>query len=366
MDDNQRRAQAGFLSHYDDDNDNPPPPAAGNGGAGNGGAGNGGAGNGGAGNRGGAPAWTYRSLLKAILSTVLVISLAYYLHPTITDLSVCSRSQPSDCRWIPTPTSSTKTLPLPYQVDEPIHKIVLNQINESEPEKLINNLILQRSLVIIYLNETVSTVQSFPQYLIYTKLKDNISYIALIDYIHIFQQRLDAVVEAINILDTLYASMKSGYDEFAFSSAEALRKSQWSPMHRALIRNQMEWSRWLKDLDKWWGVRFRQKLRKDEEARLGVTALNRESQRVQQIWAVFRELRRIAGVLETSVIQWKSESVYDKLHNDGIGQERLRVWFRQNIYQNPQLGKLWDELVSSVNKEEEGLLVKFTTEWCGS
>ena len=236
----------------------------------------------------------------------------------------------------------------------------------SKPEELINELVLKRTLVTIHLKEAKSTVESFPQYLIYMKLKDDASYIAFINYIHIVQQQLDAVVEAINILDTLYASMKSPYDEVALSSAEALRKTQWNSMHRALIKNQVEWSRWFNDLDKRWGLRFRENFKKNEEARLGVTTLNREIQRVQQIGAVFRELRRIAEVLETLVIESKSKSVYDNLHDHGVGQELLRVWFQDNIYQNPQLERLWDELVSSVNKEEEGFLIKFTTEWCGS
>ena len=107
-----------------------------------------------------------------------------------------------------------------------------------------------------------------------------------------------------NILDTLYASMKRGYDELALSSAEALRHIQWSYMQRTLMKTQPVWSRWLViylyDL---WGEFFEQKLRKAEEARSGVITLNRESQRIRQIELVLRELRRIVGVLETLVTQ---------------------------------------------------------------
>ena len=123
----------------------------------------------GAGNDG-TGAWTTRrsmsGLLKGLLSTVLVIGVAYYLQrhlfetlqSTTTDISACARSQLGDCHWIPTPASSTRTFPLPYQVDELVHKVVLNEIGWTEPEKLINNLILERSLAIFFLKESVSAI----------------------------------------------------------------------------------------------------------------------------------------------------------------------------------------------------------------
>ena len=260
-----------------------------------------------------------------------------------------------------------KIFPLPHLVNELIHKVVLDEIGWSEPEKLINQLLLERSLVISHLNHSVSTIQLLVKYLAHTRPKNKYTFFGLTDNVNLVQERLDTILTAINTLNTLYASMKSRYDELALSSAEALQKVQWSHMHRSLIKNQPVWSRWLViELEGLWGAPFKQKLRKDEEARLGVTALNRESQRIRQIELLFRELRRITEVLKTSVIQWDAEFSYDNLHDNGIGQERLRVWFRHNIYQNPQLKKLWDELSSSVNEEEEGLLIEFTTEWCGS
>lgn len=110
-----------------------------------------------------------------------------------------------------------------------------------------------------------------------------------------------------------------------------------------------------------------QKIRKGEEAWLGVTAWNRESERLQQIGLLFRELKRIAEVLDASVMQWNAEFDDDDFYNNDSGQERLQVWFRQNVYQNLQLGKLWTKLLTSANEEaeEEGLLIEFTTEWCG-
>ncbi len=395
IDDLQRTAIHEFLSQFDDDSDTESSGMNRDAETRDGNTSNGNA------NNSGTRVWiSWSSILKVFkrlfimsLSTVLVMSLACYLQrhlfvnpqstttdlpttpdlpittdlPTTTDLSVCPYSQLGDCHWIPTPASSTRTFPLPYLVDEHVHKVVLNEIGWLEPDKLVNNLILERSLVISRLNESVSTIQLFVKHLAHTRPKDKTTFFALIENVSLVQKRLDAVVTAIDALDTLYASMKSRYDGLALSSAEALRKIPWRHMHRSLIRHQPTWSRWLVvDLGDWWEVPFKEEFRKDEEARSGVTALNRESQRIRQIKLIFHELRRIAGVLETSVTQWSAEFVYDNPHDDGIGQERLRVWFRQNVYQNPQLGKLWDELFPSVNEEEEGLLIEFTTEWCGS
>ena len=143
---------------------------------------------------------------------------------------------------------------------------------------------------------------------------------------------------------------------------------QLSHKQRTLIKNQPLWFGWIGiDLHEWWGVPFMQKIRKGEEAWLGVTAWNRESERLQQIGLLFRELKRIAEVLDASVMQWNAEFDDDDFYNNDSGQERLQVWFRQNVYQNLQLGKLWTKLLTSANEEaeEEGLLIEFTTEWCG-
>ena len=241
------------------------------------------------------------------------------------------------------------------------------EIGWLEPEKLINKLTHEHFVVISSLNESVSAIQLFVKNLAYARPKDKYNLFALTNDVDTFQRLIGDVLKANNVLDTLYASMKSGYDELALSSAEALRHIQWSHVQRNLMKTQPVWSRWLAtDVYDSWGHHFEQKLRKAEEARSGVTALKRESQRIRQIELVLRELRRIVGVLETLVTQWDAELFYFNFHNEGIGQERLRLWFRQNVCQNPQLGKLWDELFSSVNEEEEGFLIELTTEWYGS
>ena len=312
--------------------------------------------------------------LRMILAAVVII-LAYYIQrlqvatpqSTTTDLSVCARSQLGDCHRIPTPASFRTTLPLPYPVDKLVHEVVLHEIGWSEPEKEVNNIVGKRDLVILRLNESVSTIQVFVKDLAHTRPKGDYTFFALIEKVKIVQIRLDAVLEAVDVLNTLYASMKIKYDELTLSSIEALQKSKWSPLKSTAMKNQLPLSRWLfGDLSDKWGAPYKQNLKKAEEARSGVTALDQESRRILQIELLFRELRCIAEVLETSVNQWRADFSYDNLYDDGIGQERLRVWFQQNVYQNPLLMKLWDELSSSVNKAEEGLRIEFTTEWCGS
>ena len=80
------------------------------------------------------------------------------------------------------------------------------------------------------------------------------------------------------MLNTLYASMKIKYDELAFSSAETLRKSKWGPLQSTAMKNQLPWSKWLfRDHYDKWGATYKQNLKKAEEARSGVAALDQES-----------------------------------------------------------------------------------------
>ena len=159
--------------------------------------------------------------------------------------------------------------------------------------------------------------------------------------------------------------MESSYYELNSSAAEALQKGQLSHMHRSLIKNQPSDLKYFGiDFYKWWGLPFKIKVRKSEEARSGVIALNRESQRLEQIGLVFRELKHIADEFAASITRWDTE-----FDDDGSRQERLQVWLqvwlREKVYQNPRLKELWTELLASVNEKEEDLLIKFTTEWCG-
>lgn len=270
------------------------------------------------------------------------------------------RSTRGDCYRILTPASFMKSFPLPHPVDKIAHEVVLDEIGWSEPEKLLSSLTNGRSLVCSRLSESVSIIQEFVKHLAYTCSGGTYTKFALNDAINVTRRRLKATVTEINVLATFYASMKGGYYELNTSSAEALEKGQLSHKDRTLIKNQPSDLEYLRiDFHKWWGLPFKEKLRKCEEARSGVTALDRESQRLEQIGLVFRELMRIVEDLAASVLQWDAE-----FDDEGSRQEWLQDWFRQTIYQNPQLSELWTKLLASVHEEEERLLVEITTEWC--
>ena len=70
-------------------------------------------------------------------------------------------------------------------------------------------------------------------------------------------------------------------------------------------------------------------------------------------------------MLEISVNQWRADFSYDNLYDDGIEQERLRVWFQQNVYQNPLLMKLWRSFLRRSMKQRKGFVLSLRLSGAG-
>ncbi len=173
--------------------------------------------------------------------------------------------------------------------------------------------------------------------------------VAFNETINVTHRQFELTLIEIDGLAALYTSMKHGYHKLSSTAAEAFKKGQLSDRKQTLIKTQPSDLKPLGiDFYKWWGLPFNEEVRKSEGARSGITALNRESQRLEQIGLVFRELKRSLELLIVLVNQWDTELV-----DDGIPrQERLHEWFQQNIHQNQKLDKLWFKLLESVDNEE--------------
>ena len=270
-------------------------------------------------------------------------------------------SQRGDCYRILTPASFIKSFPLPDPINKTAHQVVLNEIGWPEPDRLLSSLVNRRSLVCSHLSASISSIQDFVKHLAYTCSESKYRNMAFYDTIRVTHQQFELTLIEIDGLAALYASMKDSYHKLSSSATEALKKGQLSDREQTLIKNQPSN---LKshgiDFYRWWGLPFREKVRKSEAARSGITALNRESQTLEQIGLVFRELKRSVELLIVSVTQWDTE-----LDDDGIPrQERLQEWFQQNIHQNQKLEKLWFKLLELVDDEEERLLIEITPDWC--
>ena len=270
-------------------------------------------------------------------------------------------SQRGDCYRILTPASFIKSFPLPDSINKSAHRVVLNEIGWPEPEKQLSSLVNGRSLVCSHLSASVSSIQEFVRQLAYTCSESKHINVAFYDTIKVTHRQFESTLTEIDGLAALYASMKDGYYKLNTSAAEALKQGQWDKRQQRLIRDQSSGFQFHGiNFIKWWGLPFKEKLRKSEEARSGITALNRESQKLEQIGLVFWELKRSVEFLILSVNQWDTEP-----DENGIPrQERLQEWFQQHILQNQKLEKLWFKLLKLVDDTEERLLIETTPDWC--
>ena len=96
-----------------------------------------------------------------------------------------------------------------------------------------------------------------------------------------------------------------------------------------------------------------------EEARLGVVALNQESQRMKQIGYLIAEGRRILDQLATSLIQGDA-----RYKNNICRQDDVQQWLGQAIFSNTSLKKVWDDMSISITDREASLPIKITDELC--
>ena len=98
-----------------------------------------------------------------------------------------------------------------------------------------------------------------------------------------------------------------------------------------------------------------EKRRQGEETRLGVTALEREVQRLELILRVVQDLEHNLRVLAT----WVSCRGQDCV----CRQNKLQEWLGEPLFHQP-LKDYWNELLASSNEGEKKLPIKVTTEWC--
>ena len=299
----------------------------------------------------------------ACVSLIVVIAVVVgFVGQVLTSISTdLPQSQQGDCYRILIPASFMKSFPLPHPINNNAHEVVLNEIGWPEPDKQISSLGNGRSLVYSHLSASASSIQEFVRQLAYTCSESKYVNVAFNDTIKVTHQQFELTLTEIDGLAALYASMEDGYHKLRSSAAEAFKKGQLNDRKQTLIKNQPSDLKPLGiDFYEWWGLPFKEKVRKSEEARLGVTALSRESQRLEQIGLVFRELKRSLELLVVSVNQWDTE-----LDDDGIQrQEWLQEWFQQHIHQNQLLVQLWFKLLESVDDEEERLLIEITPNWC--
>ena len=252
---------------------------------------------------------------------------------------------------------------LPYPLDDAVHKAILNRVGWTETEPLSWSLSDESLLVRSNLSRLLEIGEENARYLAYPYLDSDISNPSLssnmedaLDRFHSTAAPIKASVELYNDLEVLYHKQYN-IAEATFKRCQLHLAHSWL---RTLVRyHPSALKRFGMDFNQCYGAPWQEKLKIWEEARLGVAAVDQESQRMKQIGYLIAEGKRILDQLATSLIQGGVQC-----KNNICRQERVRQWLGQAIISNTSLKEVWDDISVSITDGEALLLINITDKWC--
>ena len=257
-----------------------------------------------------------------------------------------SLTQRRHCYQIMRSFSMIGRFPFPYPVDDAAHKAILNGIGWTETEPLLSNLSDESSFVRSNLSGLLEKSYEIARHLAYLYLDSDITNLSLssdiedlLDRFHSTATPIKVSLGIYNDLEVLYRQQQNIAGE-GFKRCQAQLDHSW---HQTLMFHQSLALKWIGiDFIKWYGVPLQEASRIWEEARLGVAALDQESQRMKEIGYLIAEGRRILDQLATSLIQGDAQC-----ENNVGRQERVQQWLEQAIVNNTILKEVWDEISMS-------------------
>ena len=333
-------------------------------------------------------------LLVSLFVVVLVVALGCMVPNSLSkDLSLSNQLHFYDVLG---PASTVKSLPLPLSVNRSAHELVLDRLHS--PEWTLSSLIDQHTAVCSVMTFTGEELVKFLASVatVYACPGNNYTTFSFSEETNTAQRQLNSAATRIQALAQRYYPIREDYHKLQSSAVEAYNAAQLSDYQEVLVKFQ-PWLLWKVGIDAYsaYVLPLKEKKRQVEEIRLGVVALEREIRRLERILVVVQDLQRTLQQLAASSLEWDAESKADsntlyvlikKIYQDvrvrvsqcyskhGVTkprgrdcvwrQKRLQGWLREHIIQNRPLKEHWNELLKSVDKGEENLVINITTEWC--
>ena len=322
-------------------------------------------------------------LLVSLFVVVLVVTLGCMVPDSSSkDLALSNRL---DCLRIISPASSVKSLPLPLPVNRSAHELVFDRLHY--PEGTLSSLIDQHTAVCSIMTFTGEELVKFlaSAATVYACPGNNYTAFSFSEETNTAHRQLSSAATRIQALAHRYYSMREDYHKLQSSAAEAYKAAELSDYQEVLVKFQ-PWLLWKVGIDAYsaYVLPLKEKQRQMEETRLGVVALEREIQRLEQILLVVQGLQRSLHQLAASSLEWDAESeaysntlyvfikrIYQDVRarvsqcyskhdvtksrgRDCVWrQKRLQEWLREHIIRNRPLKDHWNELLKSVGKGEE-------------
>ena len=276
-----------------------------------------------------------------------------------------SWTQQRRCYQILRPFNDIKRFPLPLPVDEATHEAILNAIGRTESRQLLPSLSSEIHFVRSDLSELVKEGQDLSQRLAYAYSTRDGTNQNLIGKANDLLRRFDSTATPIKVSINLYDFLEVLYYQQQHTAKVALEHSYLGlPSQQTLVKYQPSALEKLGiTFDKWYGQSLHERRKTWEEARLGVAALTRESQRLKQIGYLIAEGRRILDLLTTSLmLDLMLEGAQCK--ENICRQESARQWRRLAMVDNARLGEVWRDVSASITDGEESLPIDISVDLC--
>lgn len=274
-----------------------------------------------------------------------------------------SWTQQRHCYRIMRSASVIQSFPLPYPVNEAVHKAILHGIGWTESGQMLSSLSGEISLVRSNLSVLIKRGEDFIRCLAYPFSHNGSTNMVLISKINDLLSHFDSTATPIKVSSDLYDSLEVLYhpqQDIAKAALNTYQSHLGQSWHQVLIRHQPSALKpYGIDFNKWYGEPLQEKLKIWEEARSGVAAFNQESQRIKQIGYLIAEGKRILDQVATFLIREDAQC-----ENDICRQERVQQWLWQAILGNPRIIEVWDDIAASIIDEEKSLPIDFTGELC--
>ena len=172
--------------------------------------------------------------------------------------------------------------PFPYPVDDAAHTAILNGMGWTEIEPVLSNLPNGNHFVFSSLSGLLVKSEEIARYLAYPYLDSEITNLSLSSDIQDLLDRFDSTATPIKVSVEQYDDLEVLYRQQQNITGEAFKRcqSEFSQLwHQSLIRHQPSALKRIGiDFNKWYWVPMHEASRLWEEARLGVAALDQESQ----------------------------------------------------------------------------------------
>ena len=253
--------------------------------------------------------------------------------------------------------------PFPYPMDDAAHTAILNGMGWTEIEPVLSNLSNGNHFVFSNLSGLLVRSEEIARYLAYPYLDSEITNLSLSSDIQDLLDRFNSTATPIKVSVEQYDDLEVLYRQQQKITGEAFKRCQsefGQSWHQTLIRHQPSALKRIGiDFTKWYGLPLQEASRLWEDARLGVAALDQESQRMKQIGYLIEEGKCILDQLATSIDQG------DCQFKDNISrQERVQQWLGQVIVSNTGLKEAWDDISMSITDWEALFPVEITEELC--